>query len=394
MGDGGPTNARDALERETEAGARAGLRAERVGAVRVVELEEHRGLAWILGLAGGLSLLGVVTYVFSPHEWLGVDKYWSAGVSLAVWCLGLLLGRRRAPYLLRGSAPELRELLDAAAGGVARPSVSVARGALGYSIAVVRGNEEKGFFIEVEREAEARALLARMGVAWPGTADVSMRVGPLRLGSARRVLAFCGMISALLYTLVVAGFGLGVYKGTFGVPALMAAILASVLFLVEPVFRSVQRVGKDTFDGRSRIAEHFRAHAWHPVDASTTTFEVDARVRLLDRNVEANETTEAWLARLDALGTGEQVYRSDAYGIEELRRIADDPTAPAGARLGALRLLNRMLLGIPEELRVRVAEDLGPRARIVVDDAATGAIAEELDALGPAFRARRNPRSS
>jgi hypothetical protein len=38
---------------------------------------------------------------------------------------------------------------------------------------------------------------------------------------------------------------------------------------------------------------------------------------------------------------------------------------------------------------VRITADIGPRVRGVVDDAAAGEIAEELDALGPAFRARR-----
>jgi hypothetical protein len=373
------------MPERAEVEPRADARAARVRAVRVVEMRERRGAAWLVGAAGGLTLLLVTSHAIAPHAWLGVSKYWSAGASLVVWCLGLLLARRPAPYVLHGNdLDELRELL----GWAAKPSVAVARGALGYSVAVANGTE-RVCFLEVEREAEARALLARLGVEWPGTGEVTMLLGPERMRRVRQVLAFWGTISGLLYTVVVAGLDEASYKGLFGVSALLTGMLASVLFVVDPLFRRVLRVGTDTLEGRSRIAEHFRAHAWHPVDRGAMAPDVDVRVRLLDRSVETNETTEAWLTRLDALGASGQGYRGDAYGTEELRRIAEDPAAPTGARLGALRLLARRPSGIPEDLRVRVAADLGPRVRVVLDDAAAGEIAEELEALGPAFRARR-----
>ncbi|MDF2696623.1 MAG: hypothetical protein K0S65_5006, partial [Labilithrix sp.] len=153
---------------------------------------------------------------------------------------------------------------------------------------------------------------------------------------------------------------------------------------------SVVRIGQErSLDGHNVVEDHLRLHQTAAASAdSAEALEAPAgpHVRILDQG---NETTRAWLERVDTVGSYRDAYRSDAPNAEELRRIAESETAPAQARLGALRLLGHRHGGVPEGLRDRVANDLGRRVRIVIErDASLEQVADELESLGPAFRAR------
>ena len=211
------------------------------------------------------------------------------------------------------------------------------------------------------------------------------------LRTTQQLVSAIGIVSALSYAIAIGGLDALDLKALFGIPALLAGIVASVLFLAQPFMRSAVRIGQERpLDERtSAVEDHLRLHQTAAASAdSAAASEAPAgpHVRILDQG---KETTRAWLERVDTVGESRDAYRSDAPTAEELRQIAESEAAPAQARLGALRLLARRHGGVPENLRARVTNDLGRRVRIVLEpDANLEEAADELEALGPAFRAR------
>jgi hypothetical protein len=373
--------------------------------VRVVAVAEERLAAWIVAVGMGLATGAIVIGLVAPDEWLAYpsswhrDKFWF-GAACASWSLGLLLTWTPRPRV--GSARVVDGVLELRRGRRVLATLrgdeidlAVAPAARGYSVAIGRRARPRTLFLEVERETEARALVAGLGATWPGPGGVVLtrRFQLLRL--ARQLVAFAGMVSATLYAIVVGAITNPNYKATFGLPAIACAFVASVIFLVEPLARREHRVGVDTVPGDSALARHLRVHrrragedeagsAW-PAEGAD-----EGRARTLARAV--TEERKAWLARVDALAEkGAEGYRGDAFSAEELRQFAEDASASADARLGALRLLARVGgAAAADEIRARVARDLGAeRVRAVLEEREAGSAADKLHADGPIFRAGR-----
>ncbi len=352
--------------------------------VRCIDLREHRAVALVAALAMGLATLAVGLHVVEPpHE----HRFFWFGLCLSLWCYGLAFTwfRRSTVIRLRDVEHELRRV------GVfsRRPSVSVARGARGYSIAVGAGAGEapRGVFLEVERASDAQRVLERLGITWPGEGVVTVHSPHRFVRALRRFFAVCGGSSGLMYAIVVGLLDDSSFKSTVGLPALVFGLVASVVFILEPLLRRAIVVGRDRIFDASTVAQHVNLHFTQQVEASASPAEEtsDSRVAMLAR---ADDGTRAWLARLDALGAAGQGYRGDAFSADELQLVVRDAHAPADARLGALRVLARSTGASTERLREELAADLGAaRVRIVAQGSAEEA-AEALEDLGPAFRAQ------
>ncbi|HVH43475.1 MAG TPA: hypothetical protein VM925_14070 [Labilithrix sp.] len=358
--------------------------------VRVVDVGERRALGWAVALSAGLGTAAILLHLWAPHVALGISQFWSFGIASAIWAGGTLLQWRRRPWVTTATVSG-----DALYLGRRRiplrhiTGVKVARGQRGFSVAV--GDRWRGGqFVEVEREAEARRLVEQLGIDWPGTNVCTFAMRSDRLRSAQQLTGVIGVVSALSYAIAIGGLGAPDLKSLFGFPALGAALLASVFFVLQPLLRSSVRIGGHRpLDGRGDVMDHLGLHqvaavSSAPFGARETA--VDPRIRILDRG---QESTSAWLERVDSVVGAGAAYRSDALSVEELRQVADSGTAPVQARLGALRLLARRHGGVPKELRERVTGDLGARVRVVIEpNARLEEAADELEALGPAFRAR------
>ncbi len=356
--------------------------------VRVVEVAERRSLGWLVTLVAGLGTVAILLDVWSPHDALGVSKVWSFGLAAALWAGGTLLQWRPRPWVtsatVRGDSLRLgwRRIPLARITGV-----KVARGRRGFSAAI--GERRGGQFLEIEREVDARRLVEQLGVSWPGTPVCTFRMRGDLLRSTQQLVGTIGIVSALSYAITIGGLDAPDLKALFGLPALIAGILASILFLAQSSMRSVVHLTEQrSLDGHDAVKDHLRLHQSGPLSAdspATPRAAADPHVRLLDQG---EETTRAWLERVDTVAASRDAYRSDAPTPEELRQIVESDDAPAQARLGALRLLARRHGAAPDELRERVANDLGSRVRIVLaPDASLDDAADELEALGPAFRA-------
>jgi hypothetical protein len=358
--------------------------------VRVVDVCERRLLGWLVAVSAGLGTAAILLHVWSPHETFGISKVWSFGIAAALWAGGTLLQWRPRPRVtiatVRGNALHLgRQTIPL----VHTTGVKVARARRGFSVAI--GERWRGGqFLEIEREIEARRLVEQLGVTWPGTAACTFTMRGDLLRSTQQLVGVIGIVSALSYAIAIGELDAADLNASFGLPALIAGILASILFVAQFFMRSVVRLGEQRpLDGRNVVKDHLRLHQVAAVDADAPAAidaASDPHVRFLDQG---EETTRAWLERVDTVVESRDAYRTDAPTPEELRQIVDNEAAPAQARLGALRLLARRHGGVPEDLRNRVASDLGRRVRVVIEpDASLDEAADELEALGPAFRAR------
>lgn len=365
--------------------------------VRVVETAERRIVGWLVAVPMGLVTAAILLEVIEAEAIFG-DPYWGFGLACAAWSLGLLLTRRPPPRVTRATTDALG--LHLGESWLSRhralwpvTAVNAARAERGYSVAVGRG-AGPSYFLEVEREADARTLVERLAAQNPGAATVGaivpMTMPHLLLRAVRWGLGLSGMICASLYAVFVAGMDAPEFK-FFGLLAIVLALCASVVFVVEPLFRRTVRIGEESLAGKSAVARHTRVHVRAALadkrgeDGIAFTESGDARSKILDRTDEARS---AWAARLDALTTGGEGYRDNAFSLEELRKVAEDEHASVDARLGALRVLARSpaARGLPE-LRERVAEQVGARrVRVVIESETAEDVVEALDAIGPVFR--------
>lgn len=340
--------------------------------LRVVEVHERRGSAWVVSLVGGLLTGAVLLRIVRPHDLFELNRYWAFGLANALWCVGLLLSRRRRPYVVHDGAKVLPSRISGAV---------VARGRHGWSVAVARPSGE-GFFLEADRQERASKLLAELGQPWPGR-QVTMSISRPSVVRTQRILSLVGLCCALIY-----GVGVGSAHAhglrIIGLPALIAGIVASALFIVEPLTRRRVVAGKETIESDGAVAAHLRLHVDAPATKDVEPTESrDPRRDVLD--LAGDESVSAWLTRVDALGGGGAYRGAAPFTIEELEHITTDVEAPPYARLGAARLLAKREDGAA---RVRVG-DLGERVRIVMEPASVEAVAEELEALGPVFDTSR-----
>lgn len=363
--------------------------------VRVVDVAERRSLGWLVAGSAGLGTAAIMLHMWSPQAALGISKVWSFGIAAAVWAGGTLLQWRPRPWVTTATVHDNTLDLGRRTVPLAQVNgVKVARGRRGFSVAI--GERRRGGqFLEIERELEAHRLVEQLGLTWPGTKACRFTMRGDLLRTTQQLVSAIGIVSALSYAIAIGALDALDLQALFGFPALLAGIVASVLFLAQPLMRSAVRIGQerplDGPGGHSAVDDHLQLHrtaAMSADSAAASDAPAAPHVRILDQG---QETTRAWLERVDTVGEGESrvAYRSDAPTAEELRRIAENEATPAQARLGALRLLARRHGGVPEDLRARVTSDLGRRVRIVLEpDANLETAADELEALGPAFRAR------
>ena len=358
--------------------------------VRVIDVGERRWLGWLVSVSAGLGTTAIVQHLWSPHAALGISKVWAFGIAAALWAGGTLLQWRRRPWVtsatVRGNTLHLGRRRKIPFGLMI--GVKVARARRGFSVAI--GERRGGQFLEVERELEARRLVEELGVTWPGTPACTFALRGDLSRSIQQLVGTIGIVSALSYAVAIGALDAPDLNAFFGLPAIVAGLVASILFLAQPFTRSVVRLGEQRpLEGHDALKEHLRLHQAAAANAdppAAPESSAGPHVHVLDQG---NETTRAWLERIDTVAESRDAYRSDAPTAEELRQIVETETAPAQARLGALRLLTRRHGGAPDDLHHRLASDLGHRVRVVLaPNASLDEAADELDALGPAFRAR------
>jgi hypothetical protein len=303
------------------------------------------------------------------------------GLALMLGNVGLLLLGRRRPFVatVRQEAERIRagtfEILRSDVLGV-----SVARGALGFSVAVVAKRNRSAFF-EVSSEQEARDLVAGFGSDWPGSGDLVVKTRRESVRLLQRCLALIGLCGSTFYFVFV-GLLHEVDLKPSGIAALVG-IASAVLVVIDPLLRAQVTIGAHVPKGRwlrDRVARHFAIHANATV-AAVAKAEPEAQ-HVLARG--AHETAEAWLRRLDAMEAMREqpsAYRASALTDDDLRRVAvevEDRTAG----LGAARILSR---------RMRVSgETTGPRVVspdvLAVEIENVEQAARRLEAMGPRFR--------
>jgi len=361
--------------------------------VRAIPVDEVTLEAWIVAVLGGLwsiAYLGGGNYDLVPF----VGKWWGVSVVLCTWIAGTLLATRRRPFVARAvvekgvlRAGSLRIRVDDAAARIARAE-------RGYSVAISRAGH--GAFFEVESEADARRLLAMIGVPWPGHGTVAFNQRQPHVRLVQRLCAMGGTLSAFLYGVFVAGLEMHDAKGVFGIGALVLGGLSSLLFVLDPFFRAFLRPGarERHLLGRDDVDAHARLHDLSTVDPDAAPPREAATPLAREAILAAtNETTRAWLDRIDQMARGTGGYRGDAPAQEELYGILENPSADASARLAAARMLALAHGKGEPELRARIADDaLAPRVRIVVAEDAD-AVADELDVTAPAFHLGRGKSS-
>ena len=361
--------------------------------VRVVDVAERRSLGWLVAGSAGLGTAAIMLHMWSPHAALGISKVWSFGIAAAVWAGGTLLQWRPRPWVTTASIRDNALHLGRRTVPLSQVTgVKVARGRRGFSVAIGE-RRHGGQFLEIERELEAHRLVEQLGLTWPGTAACRFTMRGDLLRTTQQLVSAIGIVSALSYAIAIGALDALDLHALFGFPALLAGLIASALFLAQPLMRSAVRIGQerplDGPGGHTAVDDHLQLHRTAAVSAdSAAAHEAPAgpHVHILDQG---DETTRDWLERVDAVAESSGAYRTDAPTAEELSQVAENDAAPAQARLGALRLLARRHGGVPEDLRARVTDDLGRRVRIVLEpDADLEAAADELEALGPAFRAR------
>jgi len=355
--------------------------------VRVIEAFERRTLAWIFSLLGGGLTAAVLMNVINLEDLFGWDRRWSFGAAGMLWCFGLLVGFRQPGYVakLEDIAPRGRAI-----------SVAVARAVRGFSIAAkipdARTGAARGFFFEAESESDARRIVAALGTRWPRTAlDVQIPIRRDDYNLVVKAFAALGFVGAMLYGIMVGSLHESDWKG-IGLLNIVAGLIASVMFIIEPITRQVLVVGERTLkSARGDLAEHLRVHAMGAIaigeKESTGEAVVDSRVEALGRA--SDEATSAWLKRVDAMNqeSGLGGYRDAAFTNEELLRIARDPASPTNVKLGATRLLTRRT----KDVHFRVGDfdlEMKRHVRVVVNIEDANEAADDLDELGPAFRLR------
>ena len=187
--------------------------------VRVVPARVSRWQAWLVATIGGVGLTAF-TSTHSPHD---PNALLFAGLFGLVWTGGLLLSRRRRPYL--GAVESVREGLRIGRERVlcgARASIVEAR--LGASVALMwKGGE---IFVETATLADAQAIAQSVGAEI--VEALTLRRSIRALSILKMIAAACGLIASIV--LASGLFGLDPFGG-----AVLFGMIATVLHVVESV---------------------------------------------------------------------------------------------------------------------------------------------------------------
>lgn len=349
--------------------------------VRIWETKERTLPGWVVGVLGGMVLLACV-YSTDDHPYLLV------GLALATWAAGPMLAFRPGARIAMPEATEHGMRV----GHLLVPhgaTAHVAKARRGASVAMSFGKGD-GLFFEVASMEEARALVALAGADESRPVDLRLRYDSLRAATA--ATGFVATSCGLAYAVTVGAMGEHGYKGTFGLPGLVLAIAASFLYLLAQLARrNVVVSGPGSDEGVwGAIGRHLQLHARamradvtsddHGTEANDGT---PPRVRVM---LKADEPTRGWLARIDGAASGGEGYRGVSPSREELTAVLVDPKARADLRLAAARVLVRH----HDEPLDSVMRPLDPQLRVYASLVAAedaDRAADELDALGPMFRA-------
>jgi hypothetical protein len=374
--------------------------------VRVIRVREQR--RWFGGLVMAAGLVGVLLMISDSVK---VPMAWQVPTlvtAIVMWIVGpLLVGRARPFTAVTVEESETARVRIGKSDHTILthgPDVSVAKGDRGYSIAVATEKDEP-LFVEVDTEKDARAFLESIGVTgWPGNGSLEFATRNETRRLVQRVISVVALVC-----LFVSLFSTETMSRVFGVASFVGGIAAMALHLFDAYSQrrfilgdnaKADRLGPPT--GKGKVEEHLRAHLHDRVPSAKEDDEEEqpasssaaVHARVLDGA--GDESTRAWLTRIDALRVEKEQggYRGGgAPSADDLRAILDDATTSPKAKLAAARLLKTKYQENADELRTRVAavdQALAPSIRVVLTEENADTAAEELDAIGPAFRAMRS----
>lgn len=303
-------------------------------------------------------------------------------VELALWLAALgpmAVSARRTVRRIAVTDGELR--------GLRRPvrrgsvvALSVAAGAKGYSVGIATGDGV--VFVETDRREDARALQAALSSV-TATGDAA-RAQLERAGRRCVWRARMGWIVQLGLGLASAAATLAwrqaVREGTdasAGAVAVSLALLSVAFFVAR-----VRGGGPLTVAGSETLRRHVDLHRERALDDEAVP--EDAERAGLARG---SATLVEWLTALDAASAQPgHAYRDPTMTPDALTRALED--APSvEIKMAAARVLARRHGRAPAAL-VRVVTDPDERVRVAASLGPADEAAEELERLGPVFRAR------
>lgn len=261
-------------------------------------------------------------------------------------------------------------------------AVSLARAHRGVSLAVAW--KKRRWFVELENEKDARAMASRLvhPLVRHGT-EARAEGRPL----VRAVLSAVQVVAASAYVWASLFEG-PVDKSVAGV----TAVVVAQLLALETWMRQTDAYGRLRARRATRFDEHEALHRdpERRIDAAPSDLSDDREGEARGGTVvRGDESTAAWLARLDGMGAGlgtAAAYRSpvDRQALWEL--LQSEPR-DVETKVGAARLL-RVAYGEDPRVLARVVADPDERARVETAELEAEEAAARLEALGPLFRAR------
>jgi hypothetical protein len=359
--------------------------------VRVVDRREQSAVALAVTLAVTL-VLGVLLFDDLALGGRLVPPLGTRAVEASV--VGLLFALAAAgPWLrVRAHPRRVRVRIDVPQGwarlgrrtlharAVAR--VSVVPAVRGFSVGILP-HGGRALFVETDDLAIATSLARALGGAAAAAALPDGAPDPrLRFAAVltTAVLGFAGAFDVATAASLASGG-----ERRLGELAVFAPL--AVLFATRALWKPSRGAAAPAFD--EHLAIHAAASGASPPASPSSEMAEDAAVAglagLLGRRAEG---VAAWIARLDAMPHEAGAYRGAALGRDALLAVASDESAAPDARAGAARLLAVRHGESPRAL-VRVVADPEVRLRVVAATASDPEeAAEELERLGPLYRAR------
>lgn len=259
-------------------------------------------------------------------------------------------------------------------------ALSVAAGAKGYSVGVVHGDGVR--FLEVERVEDARTLRAALSAVDGAVAHAgaTLERGARRLVRRARLAWLAQLALGIATAVATLDWHRAVAQADNGSSGIVAVSLAlmSVAFFVG----RVRRGDPLTIEGGESILHHADLHRDHALAQDALAVEPE-RAGL----ARGGASIAAWFRALDATSAqAEHAYRGHAMTHEALARALEE--APSlEIKMAAARVLARRHGQTPEAL-VRIVTDPDERVRVAASLREPEEAADELERLGPMFRAR------
>lgn len=342
---------------------------------RIVDRRQRAGAAIATGLVGIVAMIIVILdeAVFSRTILHALGTHLARtllAAFIATPVVSPLLVRAAKPRRAGGEVAELRA--DDVRG------LSLARAERGWSLAIEHANG-KLWFVELESREDARRLVRRLRAGRPNVDGVSIPGEIPALRVVHFVVAAISLFAAVHFATKHNTRALELAFFT----ALAVAVLTVARVGATQAFRRARPtpLERAAFGTRSAWSRHAWLHLAGTLEDLAALEREDAPAPVLRRG---DESTRAWLARIDEIAAkGGGAYRD---GLDEgaLRTIAVDEDAPIDERMAAARVLKRRI-GVTVAAEVK---DADARVRIATAESDDGAAADRIDELGPAFRMR------